>query len=446
MALRYYANAPATTLSASCSNSQTSLSVASVTGLPIQYPFTVILDRGTASEEAVSVTNASGTTLTVTRAIDGTTAFSHTIGATVEHGITAQDIREANAHVNASTAVHGLAGAVVGTTDAQALTNKDLTGAGNTFPTSLATLTGSQVLTNKTIGNTNTINGFTASRMAVMDGTGKLAAGTSAVPTGAVVGTTDTQTLTSKTLTAPRIDAINDTNGNSEVTFTATASAVNALTVANAATGGKPTISATGSDPNITLNLVPKGTGTLQSAGVDVVTVSGTQTLTNKTINSPTIDTPTFTGVGARGTVVKGANESVTSSATLQADDALLFAVPAAGTYLIELHLVTFGSTAGDLRLGATFPTGTCRMFVDALDVTTTAVNGTVSRQTTAITSGVDPGIGIGVAAAEEYAVVRFILVATGTGTFTLMWAQSVSNATATTIRADSHLKWERVA
>lgn len=163
MSLRYYANAPATALSSSCSNTQTSLVVNSVTGLPIQYPYTLIIDRGTATEEAVSVTNASGTTLTVTRAIDSTTAFSHSIGAVVEHGITAQDIREPNAHINASTAVHGLAGAVVGTTDAQALTNKDLSGAGNTFPTSLATLTGIQTLTNKTIAlGSNTVSGTRA--------------------------------------------------------------------------------------------------------------------------------------------------------------------------------------------------------------------------------------------------------------------------------------------
>jgi hypothetical protein len=36
-------------------------------------------------------------------------------------------------------------------TGTQALTNKDLTGAGNTFPTSLATLTGTETLTNKTL-------------------------------------------------------------------------------------------------------------------------------------------------------------------------------------------------------------------------------------------------------------------------------------------------------
>ena len=56
-----------------------------------------------------------------------------------------------------------------------------------------------------------------------------------------------------------------DTNGNESLLFTATASAVNELTVANAATGNGPTISATGSDTNISVNLTAKGTGTVNT-------------------------------------------------------------------------------------------------------------------------------------------------------------------------------------
>jgi hypothetical protein len=45
-----------------------------------------------------------------------------------------------------------------------------------------------------------------------------------------------------------------------------------------------PTITAGGSDPNINLNLVSKGTGVVRANGVEVVTTGGLQTLTNKTI------------------------------------------------------------------------------------------------------------------------------------------------------------------
>lgn len=133
MALRYYANAPATTLTTSCSSVATSIVVASTAGLPISYPYTLILDRGTATEEAVSVTAAGGTTLTVTRGIDTTTAYAHAIGATVVHGITAQDVREPNTHVNSINGVHGVTGDVVGRTDTQTLTNKTVNLSSNTL-------------------------------------------------------------------------------------------------------------------------------------------------------------------------------------------------------------------------------------------------------------------------------------------------------------------------
>ena len=73
---------------------------------------------------------------------------------------------------------------------------------------------------------------------------------------------TGTQTLTNKTLTSPKIGtSILDTNGNELAKLTATGSAVNEFTVANAATGGSPTLSATGGDSNIDLDLLAKGTG-----------------------------------------------------------------------------------------------------------------------------------------------------------------------------------------
>jgi hypothetical protein len=101
---------------------------------------------------------------------------------------------------------------------------------------------------------------------------------------------TGTETLTNKTLTSPRIGtSILDTGGNELFLLTATASAVNELTYANAATSNNPSFTASGGDTNIGINLVPKGTGKVQAAGVEVATISGTQTLTNKTITSPTI-------------------------------------------------------------------------------------------------------------------------------------------------------------
>lgn len=67
------------------------------------------------------------------------------------------------------------------------------------------------------------------------------------------------------TLTSSKfITALNDTNGNELFKVTPTASAVNEFTVANAATGAGPTLSATGGDTNVDINITPKGTGQIK--------------------------------------------------------------------------------------------------------------------------------------------------------------------------------------
>jgi hypothetical protein len=73
-----------------------------------------------------------------------------------------------------------------------------------------------------------------------------------------------TETLTNKTLTSPKIGtSILDTNGNELFKLTATGSAVNEITYANAATGNKPTLTASGGDTNIGVSIQPKGSGTV---------------------------------------------------------------------------------------------------------------------------------------------------------------------------------------
>ena len=89
---------------------------------------------------------------------------------------------------------------------------------------------------------------------------------------------TGTQTLTNKTLTSPKIGTnILDTNGNELINLTATGSAVNEITLANAATGNAPSITASG-ETNVSLNLVPKGTGILQGNG-SALKIAGKETM-----------------------------------------------------------------------------------------------------------------------------------------------------------------------
>jgi hypothetical protein len=89
---------------------------------------------------------------------------------------------------------------------------------------------------------------------------------------------TGTQTLTNKTLTSPKIGTkIDDTNGNELINLTATSSAVNEFTLANAATGNGPILSSTG-ETNVDININPKGTGVLKS-GTAAVKIAGKESI-----------------------------------------------------------------------------------------------------------------------------------------------------------------------
>jgi hypothetical protein len=93
----------------------------------------------------------------------------------------------------------------------------------------------------------------------------------------AIATVSGAQTLTDKTLTAPKFadgGFIADANGNELIVLDTVTSAVNEITVANAATGSGPTISSTGSDSNIGLNLTPKGSGAVTVNGIQVISAN----------------------------------------------------------------------------------------------------------------------------------------------------------------------------
>lgn len=160
--MRYYSStATPKTLLSSVNSSATSIALSDLTGLPAQYPYTLVIDPDTASEEIVTVTAfVTGTTLTVTRGQDGSSASSHSAGAAIRHMATARDFQESQNHIAATESVHGIADTafLVTRNGVETLTNKNLTSGTNTFPSSLVTATGTQTLTNKTIDyNSNTI-------------------------------------------------------------------------------------------------------------------------------------------------------------------------------------------------------------------------------------------------------------------------------------------------
>ena len=101
MARRYYSSIAAqTTLSASIDSSTSTVPVTAVSGWPSSFPYTLLLDKDTVNEEIVSVTGRTGTTLTVTRGVDGSSGIAHSAGTNVQHGVSARDFDETNSFIN----------------------------------------------------------------------------------------------------------------------------------------------------------------------------------------------------------------------------------------------------------------------------------------------------------------------------------------------------------
>jgi hypothetical protein len=71
---------------------------------------------------------------------------------------------------------------------------------------------------------------------------------------------------------------IYDPNGNEVVVFSYVNSAVNEVTITNAATTDNPTIQASGGDTNIDLNVLPKGTGGI-NIGTKIIDANGNEQL-----------------------------------------------------------------------------------------------------------------------------------------------------------------------
>ena len=209
---QYSSRSQQTTLTGSVTAGATSIVVVNGNALlggvsiPAGTTFTIVIDPDTALEEIVDATAVSTNTFTITRGIDtGGTGQAHSAGAVVRHMATGRDFRDANLHAEASAyyndgagsghTMHGIGsgeGDVVGTGKTQTLTNKTLTtptvnGAtltgtvtstatitgGTVNPTTLqqggvqaVTTTGTQTLSNKTLGNALNAGGFKITNLA----------------------------------------------------------------------------------------------------------------------------------------------------------------------------------------------------------------------------------------------------------------------------------------
>jgi len=133
----------------------------------------------------------------------------------------------------------------------------------------------------------NTVSDNAITTAKIQDGaiTGaKIAAGTvvaSDIADGSITGAKINSTfdISGKTVTlaSPRVTtALADSSGNELLKVTATGSAINELTLANAAASGNPTLSATGGDTNIGISILPKGSGKITLDNLTLPAADGT--------------------------------------------------------------------------------------------------------------------------------------------------------------------------
>ena len=120
---------------------------------------------------------------------------------------------------------------------------------------------------------------------------------------------------------------IGDENGNEQIIFQTTSSAVNQIDVTNAATGNAPSIAATGGDTNIDLSLSGKGSGG--------IAVTGTL-YASSNIGLDSTDYISFTNNTQMDVYLNGNNE---------------FRFEADGDFHADGDVVAFSTTVSDERL-----------------------------------------------------------------------------------------------
>lgn len=146
--------------------------------------------------------------------------------------------------------------------------------------------------------------------------------------------------------------------------------------------------------------------------------------------------------------VYKSADESVTSSTTVQADDELLFAVGANETWFATLYLNTLTtSNTPDLKFDFTSPASSTLIYSEIAmnEGMTSSVAGNTNWYT--LSSGTVVAAGLNAGGASTPLLVWVSCKTAGTaGTVTFRWAQNTSDGTAMKIAAGSVLIAHKIA
>jgi hypothetical protein len=227
------------------------------------------------------------------------------------------------------------------------------------------------------------------------------------------------ESFSNKTLTSPKVNEILDSNGNELLKFTTTASAVNELTLANAATGGKPALSATGGDTNIGIDILPKGTGVVNIDGAVVINESGADR--DVRIEGDTITNLFFTDasadrIGIGTTSPTTAILDVAGAINVQGD------ASAVGIYFVP-GKAWIRSTGGGFMDVGTAGAGTLNFRMGSGFVSTLLLNNDSTVNIGSIAAGIARLAVYGAASAKA-----LVAVANATGSANIVEAQNSSN------------------
>jgi hypothetical protein len=322
---RYYSSTAAkTTLSSAVDSSttSTSFSLAAATGLPSQYPFTLIIEKDTANEEIVTVTGKVGNSYTVIRGEDGSTSKSHSIGATVEHGVSARDFAESRSHEDATTA-HGVTGSVVGTGGAQTLTGKTLTtatlgsdlAAGGYKITGLATPTSSSDAATKAYIDTQTASAAASASSAAISASSAATSASSALTSQGSAAVSASSAATSATAAATSA-ASAATSATAAATSAASALTAQTAAATSAASALTSATAASTSAASAAASATAAATSATSAAASASAAATSATSASNSAIASAASAATALTSASQAATSATSAAASATAAAT----------------------------------------------------------------------------------------------------------------------------------
>lgn len=146
-------------------------------------------------------------------------------------------------------------------------------------------------------------------------------------------------------------------------------------------------------------------------------------------------------------TVVKLADESVTSNTTLQNDDELLLPIASNQSWAFRCaFLYTAAATTGRIKAAVTVPSGTVRWVNAGLTSSATTNSGSWATAISS-TSGTDNGFfaGAGTGTAISFDLVGYVSNGGSAGNIQMQWAQRDSSGTATTVLRGSQCAFTRM-